>query len=1157
MIRTVGVWVNLARRNLPCGLNKKLLRNFIYSPKLTKGMQNESLPARASASAYDPNWKQGGQGSKRRLIKRLVMFKLICLLTMAFWLPASAKGFAQGLTLSLKNTGLEKVFAAIEQQSSYHFIYTKEELQAAKAVSISVANASLQEVMDHCLKGQPLDYSIKESYIIIKRKEIAPVNQTSQLVPIIINGRVTNEDGEPIAGATITIKGTSIATASNENGEWKLEYVEGHHTLTISSIGYTTREISISRGHGLVILQRAINSLDETVVIAYGKTTNRLNTGNVSKVSSAEIGIQPISNPLAALQGRVPGLEITQTSGVPGAGFKLQLRGVNSLTQGNEPLILLDGLPFGNGNQQINQLTSAASTGSGGISPFNSINVEDIASIEVLKDADATAIYGSRGANGVILITTKKGKVGKTSVNFRIRNGTSRATRTMDLLNTQQYLAMRREAFANDGVTPTVSNAPDLLVWDTTQYTDFKKMFTGGSARTTDLQFSVSGGTTQTQFLLNAGFYEETGFLSNSQSLKKKSLHLSLSHMTADKRAGIDLTASYALTNSDLLVSDMAYYINTAPHFPLYDSSGRLNWLSGNTPLANIGLTNPLADLERKYEAEFNNIAANLLVFYSPAKGLKLKFHQGFQFGTQDETSILPRESLDPSTTQLASAIFGNGTIKSWQAEPQVEYNIDFGDSKFNILTGLTFQERVNKSNYLFASNYSSDLLLFSPVGAGNTNISANYTQYRYSAVFARINYNLKNSYVVNFTGRRDGSSRFGPENRFANFGAVGAAWIFSENKWIKKNVPFLSFGKIRISHGVTGNDQIGDYRFLDTWSSSSSSATYQGAIGLQPTRLFNPNYSWEKNKKSEVAIDLGFFNDRILLSSAYYQNRCGNQLVNYALPVQTGFSSVQQNFDALLQNSGWEFSLSTRNIEKMDFEWSSSLNLSIPRNELISFPGLELTSYRGVFTVGQPTTIKKHYQYLGINPTTGIYQFKDVDSNGVMDLNDRSSIVNPVAKFYGGILNKFTFKRFQIDIFLEFRKQLGRNYLGTQGGFIPGYHYYNHPTLVLGRWQKPGDIGQVQRFVATVTSPALQPAQSWLSNSTAIYSNASFIRLKTLSLLYGIRFKKDKTKLLNISMQAQNLLTITKYVGADPENQNLFAMPPLKVLTLGLQLTL
>ena len=1079
--------------------------------------------------------------------------KFLILLLTAVAIHVGARGYSQNISLSLDNAPIEKAFREIQKQTGYNFIYTREQLTAAHPVSLHVKDYPLQKVLALCFRNQPLDYSIEDRYIVIKEKEETPIPPPTL---IDITGKVTDERGEPLVGATVTVKGTERAVATNEKGEFTLTGLNPADILIITNVGYQSQEIPVN-GKTIVNIQLhiAVSSLDETVMIAYGKTTKRLNTGDVSKVTIEEISKQPVSNPIATLQGRVPGLELTQMSGQPGAGFTIRIRGQNSLTQGSDPLFVIDGIPFGAGNVGLNQQFMGVQ---GDLSPFNLINPADIESIEILKDADATAIYGSRGANGVILITTKKGKAGKTKVGASYAVGFSKATRTMRMLNTKEYLQMRREAFANDGLAPTAANAPDLLVWDTTRYTDFRKLFTGGTAQTSDAEMSVSGGNASTQFIINLGYHRETTVLTNDQDGKRTSVHANINHTSANRKFNLGFTTGYSYNNSDLITSDMSYYINMAPDFQLYDSSGNLNWVSGNAPFASLGLTNPLSILNRKYKGRFQNFIGNLALSYKISKELSIKLNQGVQFLNGDEISLLPKSSLDPTSSQLPSSNFITSSLRSWQTEPQMEYEKLWEKTKMNILVGGTVNEIITAGNTVNATNYSSDLQLTSMNAAGSLQANSSYNQYKYAALFGRINFIHKEKYILNITGRRDGSSRFGPGKQFANFGAIGASFIFSQENWIRNHLTFISFGKLRASYGITGNDQIGDYKFLNTWRNTS--ATYQSMPGLQPSSLFNPDYEWEKNKKSELALEIGLLKDRILLTTSYFRNLSANQLVNYSLPIQTGFTSVLQNFNAKIQNSGFEISLATKNILNKSFQWSSALNLSIPKNKLVSFPDLDKSTYKSVYIVGQSLYIRKTYHYLGVDPASGIYQFVDVDSNGIMDNNDKISIVKPATWFYGGLQNNFRFKGIQFDLFFEFKKQTGKNYLATQSTFIPGYFYFNQPEIVLGRWQKPGDIAKVQRYVASSSSPAFKPGQTYLAGSDAIYSDASYVRLKNVSLSYdipaGIKNKMHIDE-MTIYLQAQNLLTITNYVGADPENQNIYVLPPLKTIVAGIRITL
>ena len=426
--------------------------------------------------------------------------KLLILLIVIACLQTSARGFGQTITLSLKDAPLEKVFKEIKKQSGYSFVYTRAQLKNSAPVSINVTNYGLQDVLELCFKNQPLSFVIEDRYVVIQTSSSVTQQPASQSPALDITGKVINEKDEPLPGVTVTAKNSKKATSTNENGEFSMKAINSEEVLVVTSIGYHKEEIPVNKQqHFIIQLKTAIENLDETIVIAYGATTQRLNVGNITKVRGDEIALQPVSNVLATLEGRVPGMVVTQTSGVPGSSVTVQIRGQSSLDlklSRNDPLFVIDGVPFEPGIVVTNQMTSAAnrptSTNLGGLSPLNTINPYDIESIEVLKDADATAIYGSRGANGVILITTKKGKSGKTEFGFNISSGGSKVTRTMSMLNTQQYTQMRREGFLNDGLTPTTSTAPDILLWDTTRNTNIKNTLIG-NAHQTDVQASLTG----------------------------------------------------------------------------------------------------------------------------------------------------------------------------------------------------------------------------------------------------------------------------------------------------------------------------------------------------------------------------------------------------------------------------------------------------------------------------------------------------------------------------------------------------------------------------------------------------------------------------------------------------------------------------------------
>ena len=928
-----------------------------------------------------------GSGSKKREMKTFFMIRAFSLLTIFISLTAFSQSRNAGITLSLSNVPIEQAFKRIKKQSGYEFVYTREQLNKSVPVSLNFESATLDRVLDACFREQPFTYTIEGKFIALRDRR-----ETSKLISTVkdIAGTAFDESGAPLSNVNVSVASTSEATATDNNGHFYLKNIKENDVLIVSAIGYQTKRIAVKgKNYFEISLLVAVNEMDETLVIAYGTTTRKLNTGNIVKLSGEEIEKQPVNNVLAAMEGRVPGLVITQTSGVPGSSFKVELRGQSVLDinlSRNEPLIVIDGVPFEAGNIPVNQITSAAnnpvSISQGGLSPLNTISPSNIESIEVLKDAEATAIYGSRGANGVVLITTKKGKPGKTSFGINVYNGWSRANYKMDMLNTQQYLQMRREGFANEVQTPTNSTAPDLLLWDTTRYTDFRKLLIGNTANTSSYQFSLSGGSSFTQFLVSGNYHRETNVFSSDLSDQISSGYLQLNHQTADKKLNIQIFTSYSVDKNNLIQTDLSRYINLPPNLKLYDSTGNLAWGENGVSFrsVNSSFTNPLAELFKKYKSENENLLTNVSISYEIIKGLNAKISAGFNQFTTDEVAVNPSKSIDPFINTLPFSAFANSKLRSWIIEPQLQWDKTIRASKLSVLLGSTFQKKTSDLESISATNYANDMLLYSISGAGSLSALNSQTDYRYAAIFGRIHYDLQSRYSVNLTGRRDGSSRFSPETRFANFGSLGAAWLFSNEKWF--NVPFISYGKLRGSYGITGNDQIGDYNFLNLWRNTSQ--PYGGVPGLIPKSLYNANYNWEKNKKLEAGLELSFFKDHLQASIDYYRHRSSNQLVNYLLPSQTGFFQIVQNLPALVQNSGTEATLSGIIIKNKIFKWTISANITLPKNKLISFPDLSSSSYASQYIEGKSLNSIRKLKYLGVDPNTGLYNFEDIDKDGL-----------------------------------------------------------------------------------------------------------------------------------------------------------------------------
>lgn len=1091
-------------------------------------------------------------------IKWLIIMKLLVLYILVLCSCSFGELHAQKVSIDVKSASFKEVVRIIKKQSGYSIVINNRQLEAAKPVTLKINTDDLDQVLDELFKNQPFGYKRKGKIITITEKSISTVGKIE--VPINlpslqdhIRGRVVDSLGNPIQRASIKVKGEKKVFLTDDNGYFNLAPQFDNSTIVIESLGFQSFATTAKNGIEIA-LKRNESIIDEAIVMGYGTTSRRFNTGSIERISSKDIESQPVNNLLSALSGRLPGVIINQSTGVPGGKVNIEIQGRNNISSSSiaEPLVIIDGVPFAAQNDKTNRL------GSTDLSPLSLINPNDISSIEVLKDADATAIYGSRGAYGVILITTKKGSVGKTRVTASQSFNVNSITRKIDLLNTEEYLNMRKEAFSNDMVTPDISNAPDLLSWDQNSYTDWQKELIGNNAYSRNSQLSISGGNQNTRFLLSAGYLNEDLVFKYTKPYSRFSSHMNLDHTSDNGKFNMTFSAGYNTSINNTSISDLTNLtILLPPNYPnTLDGNGNLIWEFDGTPLY---YGNPFDYTKSKFKVATKGLSSNLVLNYKFLETFTARISGGYNIMDTYSEYLLPISAADPHYEQTGSMATGNNMFDSWIIEPQLEYNNSFSSSKLNILLGSSFQQTKNDIKDITARGFTSDDLLGSLSAASIYTANSYNSDYRYSALFGRINYNIANRYIINLSGRRDGSSRFSKGHRFGNFGAVGLGWIFSEEKWVKEELPVLSFGKLRASYGITGSDKIGDYKYLDSWRSVIN--PYLDIKGVYPVRLANEEYIWETNKKLSIGVELGFLKDRILLNSGYYNNRGGNQLINTPLPLITGFSSIIENFPATIENKGWEFSIRTENLKNDNFRWNTNFNITLPKNRLLRFPGIETSNYAKDYIVGKSLNLILAYSSDGVDPEKGIFLFKDQNNDGIVDFNDRQYIGTTDPKYYGGVQNNFSYKGISLDIFFEYRKQKGLNFLKSiyQGsGTVPGF-MENMPVFVLDRWQFPGDVTAYQKFSANNGKEASN-ASKFLANDVDIkYSDASFLRLKSAAINYSLSsdlLEKLKLQAVTFSLRAQNLFTITKYKGSDPEIRDLRVLPPMRTLGFGLELT-
>lgn len=1096
----------------------------------------------------------------------------ITLLVTVFFSVLASNSSAQRVTLSARQLPVLDVLAMITEQTGYNFAMEQRLNAAQTSVTLNLKDAPIAEALKKVFVGKSISFEIHDrDRVVIIRESVTPEQALSRypvLIPVVeeIRGRVVDSLGRPMAGVSIRVidvvgRRTRLQTKTDDAGYFDLQNVPEDASLEVTHVGYRASTIRVAemQESTVVVLFESDHLLDETIVQGYGTTSRRLNTGNIARISAAELEKQPLANPLGALQGRIPGMLVTQTTGLPGGAFNIQIRGRTAIDEyitSDNPLFVIDGVPFGEGSLAINGLPSAnlsqiQSALKSGISPFNGVNIQDIESIEVLKDADATAIYGSRGANGVILITTKRSSTGTSQLTVNSYQGVSYLGDPVQMMNTEQYLEMRRQAFANDGVTMTEFNAPDVLLWDPERDYDYANLFTGNTAGVHNTQLGYSGGSGLTRFALRGGYHWENTVLDKDHKNERINVAFNVTQRSNDDRFNLLFAGNYAHTVTNIINTDLAQFMMLPPHLRLYDDEGELSW-----EYEGFQFENPLAERLRNNNSTTTTLYGNIQPSYKLTEGLRLLANIGYNMTNTEQLSYRPITSINPSYhgnpwNGSRQVQLGGLQNRFFSFEPQLDFQRTLGPGRLHVLFGGTYQASHSAYRRTDAREFASDDAMRSLANAPTITMRDGATEYRYVAGFGRVNYNIQDTYLLNLTARRDGSSRFGPNRRFATFGAAGAAWIFSNESGFSEALPWMSFGKLRASYGITGNDKVTDYQYLETWSVNTAFLKPElGDEFLYPDKLFNPDYRWESTRKAEIALEFGFFNDRILFSPVWFSNRSSNQLVNYRLPLTTGFFVVVSNLPATVDNYGLEFSLSSENIRKPNFQWRTDVNLSVPRNKLVAFPDLEKSSYASSYVVGQPLNVLYKLNYTGVDPETGVYTFDDLNEDGRYDQADYVASGTTDPKFYGGIQNTFTFGNVNFSFHFMFRKTLGVNYMRHFQGAM-----HNLPVVDAKVWEKPGDIADIAKY----SSQGRNNQFDFSNYSNGVYSDASFIRLNNVALSYTIPGRLiggNTIKGLRIYALANNLMTFTAYEAGDPEVQTFLTTPPLRTITGGVQLT-
>jgi len=990
--------------------------------------------------------------------------------------------------------------------------------------------------------------------------------------PEDVVGTVVNSDGEPLVGVAVLINGTRASALTDVNGQFHLVSKKKKFPmfLTFKYIGCKDKEVRVQNesycNMGKIVMEDDGFSINEVVVVGYGQSSKEKLLGSVADVKGSAVTVATQDSPILAMQGNAAGVYVVQGSGVPGGGSSSVLvRGQKSLSSSSsytKPLYIIDGVPFNTNRESPIGYTSTGVFNLPDALSF--LNPDDIESISVLKDADATAIYGTRGSNGVVLITTKKGQKGSVKVNVQLSKTASWIPKRLDFLNTEEYVALRRKALDADvaaGVFPNgydEDDYPELFLFDQTKDYDWQEQLLGNTAWGTDAQVRVSGGGSNTTFSVSGAYYNSETVSIGNDDYSRYTASANIQHHTPDNRFRLEAGMNLSRIHMDADIASNCYSIvNTAPNTPLFDEEGRPYYIENNRDW-----NAPLCYMAYEGENKVTNVIFNTTASYRIWQGLTAKVALGYEYSSSNQTNLYDRYYYNPYNPRYYNmGRYYTLNTSVLNIEPQITYSTPLFGGDASVLLGMTYQKSEDKTLLLYGQDYPGDIFLNNASSAATLSTHSNPThQSKLASFFMRLGYDWKDKYLFNFVLRRDGSSRFGPNNRFGTFFSLGAGWVFSHEKFFKESSvgKWWSFGKFRMSYGKTGNDNLADYEYITKYTTSRY--PYEDEVGITPTNISNEDLHWETTYKFDMGLELGFLKNRLMLNMSYYDYRTKECLWNQKLASQAGFSNFYSNLNAEVQNKGFELEINSRNIEKKNFSWTTSFNITFPVNKLLSYENLESSSYANTYRIGESLHLVRGYKYLGVDPETGCAVVEDVNQDGNIDsTNDYQVLGDTDPVFYGGITNTFKYKNFSLEFLLYFRKKtMQTGYFWRFFDSVGGLSNVTH-DLANNYWTGPGDTSAKYPGLTTMRdSPIGYSYYYYLSYSDIAYSDASYIKLQNLKLAYNMPV--SITKLLGMSalqfyVQGRNLFTITNYDSYDPETGDA-SMPQLRQITFGFNAT-
>ena len=1072
------------------------------------------------------------------------------------------------LSISLNKVTIKQFFNEIQRKTDYTFSYREGILNNNKDVSISVHNKNLSEILKSVLDSKGLSFSIQAKSIVITQQL-----QTSTQ-SFTLKGKVTNSEGEPLIGVTVLAKNSKNGTATDFDGNFSIRINDKNTSLQFTYVGYKQENVQIKDHKFItVIMEEDSHMLNEVVAVGYGVMRKSDLTGSVVRVGSKDISNIPTVRLDQALTGKASGVHITNTSGEPGAGTNILIRGGNSISASNEPLYVIDGFI--------------------GAGDLNLIDPNDIESVEILKDAAATSIYGARGANGVVIVTTKRGTEGRNNVTVNTYIGVQHIAKRLEMMNAREYAEMLNQQDVSVNQEPSIEN-PSIYGKGTDWQDEILRM-----ALMQNYQIAASGGNKDSRYYLSISMFDQEGVIKNS-GIRRYQTRLNLDRKIGKNiNIGANFQFSYSQRKPNLVSLGGFDYqssaLATPPTMGIYNEDGSYAADSPSRVVSNK-IDNVVAQLnERKKQEKAASVYAGIFADWEAIKGLKFKTFLGLN-ASNNKTSEYKPSSLP---TMIQNKVKGEAWINQGDSysilwENTVNYMKEIAKGHhLTVLGGYTLQTSRSEGLSLYGKNFTNDLLDWNNLSDAETKtrlIGSSASEWAIISYLGRINYSVLDRYLVTVTGRYDGSSRLGKDNRFAFFPSVAVAWRLSEEKFMKR-FSKLDNLKIRASYGLSGNQDIALYQTLPLMKQQNVILTDIPQVGYIPDRLGNDKLKWETTAQFDFGIEASFFKSRLNIEFDTYTKRTRDLLLDVEFPYTSCFKNGFMNVGKI-SNRGVELMIRSTNIVTKDFSWTTEFNIARNKNKVVALgpdkdfeytfrPGLGTHPYSWL-KVGQPVGAFYGYIMDGIyrtreqieagnepNASLGQKIYRDINGDGVITIEDQTTIGDPNPDFFGGLNNTFTYKNFTLNVFLQ----------GTYGNDILSGGDFLYATV------DPRFVNQYKRVKNfwSLDNPNAEYPKLYSNDeyqpSTYMIHNGSHLKIKSVSLYYNLPVKKWKRNKVISEFQCYitgtNLFTFTSYKGYDPEvntgteggykvysanvlrGMDFTAYPSARTFTFGIKLTL